>query len=223
MLFVLGHSLSVHKIYFVSKFSVMPFFLNEPGYTPRRIVRAKRPSRKTRLNRQLALRTPEVKDCVVQRTIAQLDNNAITSAPIFENILQGSAGNQRVGDRIRVLSIEVAGRAMGDVNNSTFTFVCPKIATRTPLLTDFTGTTGTLYDLSRGWVLMHFVRDSGSLNCLQTMKKTFPKGMLVTYDPDVGETTQVVTENEVYATNVNRTGVNVTNISYSIRIRYVDA
>jgi len=202
----------------------MPFFPADlAGYGPRRIVRAKRPSRKARLNRQLALRMPEVKDVTLQRTIAQLDNNSISSAPIFETILQGAAGNQRIGDRIRVLSIEIAGRPMGDVNNSTFTFVCPKIATRTPLLADFTNSVGTLYDTSRGWVLMHFVRDSGNLNALQTMKKTFPKGMLVTYDPDIGETTQVVTQNEVYAVNVNRTGVNVTNISYAIRIRYVDA
>lgn len=202
----------------------MPFFPADlSGYGPRRVVRAKRPTRKARLNRQLALRTPEVKDVTLQRTIAQLDNGSITSAPIFETILQGAAGNQRIGDRIRVLSIEIAGRPMGDVNNSTFTFVCPKIATRTPVLGDFTNAVGTLYDTSRGWVLMHFVRDSGNLNALQTMKKTFPKGMLVTYDPDIGETAQVVTQNEVYAVNVNRTGVNVTNISYSIRIRYVDA
>lgn len=202
----------------------MPFFPADlSGYGPRRVVRAKRPTRKARLNRQLALRMPEVKDVTLQRTIAQLDNNSITSAPIFETILQGAAGNQRIGDRIRVLSIEISGRPMGDVNNSTFTFVCPKIATRTPVLGDFTSAVGTLYDTSRGWVLMHFVRDSGNLNALQTMKKTFPKGMLVTYDPDIGETAQVVTQNEVYAVNVNRTGVNVTNISYSIRIRYVDA
>jgi len=202
----------------------MPFFPADlSGYGPRRVVRAKRPSRKTRLNRQLALRTPEIKDVTLSRSIAQLDNGAITSAPIFEEILQGTAGNQRVGDRIRVLSIEISGRPMGEVNNSTFTFICPKIATRTPLLTDFTPAVGTLYDTSRGWVVMHFVRDSGSINALQTMKKTFPKGMLVTYDPDILEGPQVVTQNEVYAVNINRTGVNVTAISYSIRIRYVDA
>jgi len=202
----------------------MPFFPADlSGYGPRRVVRAKRPSRKTRLNRQLALRTPEVKDVTLSRVIAQLDNGGITSAPIFEQILQGTAGNQRIGDRIRVLSIEISGRPMGEVNNSTFTFICPKIATRTPVLDDFTPAVGTLYDLSRGWVVMHFVRDSGSINALQTMKKTFPKGMLVTYDPDILEGAQVVTQNEVYAVNVNRTGVNVTAISYSIRIRYVDA
>jgi len=202
----------------------MPFFPADlVNYGPRRVVRAKRPSRKTRLNRQLALRTPEIKDVTLSRVIAQLDNGAITSAPIFEQIAQGTAGNQRVGDRIRVLSIEISGRPMGEVNNSTFAFIRPKIATRTPVLTDFTPAVGTLYDTSRGWVVMHFVRDSGSINALQTMKKTFSKGMLVTYDPDILEGPQVVTQNEVYATNINRTGVNVTAISYSIRIRYVDA
>jgi len=202
----------------------MPFFPADlSGYGPRRVVRAKRPSRKTRLNRQLALRTPEIKDITLSRSIAQLDNGGITSSPIFETIVQGNAGNQRVGDRIRVLSIEISGRPMGEVNNSTFTFICPKLSSRTPLLGDFTPAVGTLYDTSRGWVVMHFVRDSGSINALQTMKKTFPKGMLVTYDPDILEGTQTVTQNEVYAVNVNRTGVNVTAISYSIRIRYVDA
>lgn len=178
---------------------------------------------KAKLSRSLALRTPEVKDIILNRTIAQLDNNSITSAPLFEQILQGATGIQRVGDRIRVLSIEISGRAMGDVNNSTCALICPKISTRTPLITDFTNAVGTLYDTTRGWVVMHFVRDSGNLNILNTKRYTFPKGMLVTYDPDVGETTQVVTQNEVYVSNINRTGVNVTNISYSIRIRYVDA
>jgi len=202
----------------------MPFFPHQLGSSgSRRIVRAKRPTRKARLNRQLALRTPEVKDVTLNRTIAQLDNNSSSCLPIFETILQGAAGNQRIGDRIRVLSIEISGRAMGDVNNSVFQFVCPNISTRTPALSDFTSAVGNLYDLSRGWVVMYFLRDSGSLNALQTMKKTFAKGMLVTYDPDIGESTQVVTKNEVYACNINRTGVNVTNISYSIRIRYVDA
>jgi hypothetical protein len=164
----------------------MPFFPADlSGYGPRRVVRAKRPSRKTRLNRQLALRTPEIKDITLSRSIAQLDNGAITSSPIFETIVQGNAGNQRIGDRIRVLSIEISGRPMGEVNNSTFTFICPKLSSRTPLLGDFTPAVGTLYDTSRGWVVMHFVRDSGSINALQTMKKTFPKGMLVTYDPDI--------------------------------------
>jgi len=178
---------------------------------------------KAKLSRALVLRTPEVKDITLNRTVAQLDNNSITSSPLFEQILQGAAGNQRVGDRIRVLSIEISGRAMGDVNNATCALICPKIATRTPVLTDFTNAVGTLYDTTRGWVVMHFVRDSGSLNVLQRARYNFPKGMLVTYDPDIGETAQVVTQNEVYVTQINRTGVNVTNLSYSIRIRYVDA
>lgn len=190
------------------------------GYVP---PSKRRRSSKARMGRALALRMPEIKDITLSRSIAQLDNGAITAAPLFENILQGAAGNQRVGDRIRILSVEISGRAMGDVNNATCTLVCPKIATRTPALADFTPVTGTLYDTTRGWSLMHFVRDSGSLNTLQTNRYTFPKGMLVTYDPDIGETTQVVIQNEVYVCQINRTGVNVTNISYSIRIRYVDA
>jgi len=167
-----------------------------------------------------SLRKPEVKDLVIAKNVAQLDNGNIDTAPIFDLITLGASGAQRIGDQIRVLSIEVAGRAMGEVNNASFVLVCPNEATRVPLLTDFADRPGNLMDLSHGWVLMHHIRDSGSLNCLQVEKYTFPKGMIVKYDRRTDISRAI--KNQVYSCTINTTGANVTAISYSIRIRYVD-
>lgn len=193
----------------------------QAGYMP---PSKRRRTSKARLTRQLALRKPEVKDVIFSRAIAQLDNNSITSASLFSGILQGPSGSNRIGDRIRVLSITVSGRPFGDINNSTFALICPNRADRTPQLADFGPQTGTLYDLSNGWVLMHKLRDGASLQVLQEETVKFPMGMLVHYDqPSESEPDGAVSKNNVFATHVNRTGTNVTNINFCVRIRFVDA
>lgn len=205
----------------------MPFFPDQlAGYGPRRMVRARRPSRKAKLTRQLALRKPEVKDVVLVRSIAQVNNGSVNASGLFQAIQQGTLGSNRVGDQIRVLSIEVLGRVYGlQALDMTFSLVRPNQAQRTPLLTDWSSAIGGQYDLSRGWVLHHSFRDSQTNNVIYEPKKiTFPQGMLVKYDPPTeSEPDALPNKNEVYACHVNNTGTNAITISYSIRIRFVDA
>lgn len=179
---------------------------------------------KPKLTRQLALRTPEIKDIVLNRTIAQLNNNAIDSAGIFVAITQGISGGTRIGDQIRVLSIEVAGRVYGQTAlDSTFALIRPNDASRAPELSDFGTTIGGFYDHSHGWVVHESFRDAQTNNVMQKQLFTFPLGMIVKYTLPTEAEESVPNKNEIYAVHLNRTGTNNTVISYSIRVRYVDA
>lgn len=191
----------------------------QSGYMPP----SKRVRREARVNRRLILNKPEIKDIVLNQTIAQLNNGDINATSIFNLILQGAGSSKRVGDKIRVLSITVSGRPFGDVNNASFHMVVPNRATVAPTTADFGSTVGGLYGDSNGWSLMHYMRDTGARNVINVTKR-FPLGMLVHYDqPSEAEPDGICTKNAVWAAIVNRTGSNVTNISYSIRIRYTDA
>ena len=181
-------------------------------------------SAKSKLTRALALRTPEIKDVVLVRNIAQLNNLDINASGVFAAIEQGPLGSNRIGDRIRVLSIEVCGRVWGLEGVSTFSMVCPKDASRPPLLTDYGAAIGGQYDLSRGWSLHHSLRDPAALAVLQeTNVFKFPLGMVVCYNPPSEGDPNSVNKNEVYACHINRTGANTTGISYTIRVKFVDA
>jgi len=101
--------------------------------------------------------------------------------------------------------------------------VVPNDAKTPPAIEDFGTTVGGLYDTSKGWSMMHYLRDGANLQVLQNATYTFPKGMLVHYDPpDIQFPSGRVNKNQIYLVTNNRTGVNVTNISYSVRIRFVD-
>jgi len=180
----------------------------------------------SRLQQQLALRKPEVKDIVFSRTVAQVDNQNISVDGIFRNIDQGSTGNNRLGDQIRVLSIEICGRVYGvTALDSTFAIVRPNNAERVPERLDWSTAIGGLYENSRGWVLHHSIRDVQTNNALFTTKKiTFgATGMLVKYNPPTEANANLPNKNEVYMCHINNTGANVQNISYSVRVRFIDA
>lgn len=195
----------------------------QAGYMPP--SKRRRISPKAKLTRQLALRKPEVKDVVLNRSIASVATGAINADGIFKAISQGTSGSTRIGDQIRVLSIEISGRVYGlTAVDATFSVVRPNDATRTPLLTDFSSAIGGLYDLSRGWVLHHSFRDAQTNNVLQPTLIKFPLGMLVKYDPPTeAEPDARPNKNEVYMCHVNNTGQANVSISYSVRIRFVDA
>lgn len=192
------------------------------GYEPpaKRVKSSKR-----KFTRQLALRKPEVKDIVLVRSIQTQNNTTVNAEGLFKAIPHGTLGGQRLGDQIRVLSIEISGRVYGVGGiDSTFSVIRPNDATRTPLLTDFSSAIGGLYDLSRGWVLHHSFRDAQTNNVLQPTVINFPLGMVVKYDPPTEiEPNALPNKNEVFLCHVNNTGAVVNNISYSVRVRFVDA
>lgn len=193
----------------------------QAGYQPP----AKRSrSAKAKLNRSLTLRKPEVKDVVLTRTIDEVFAGDINAAGLFGAITQGVSGSTRIGDRIRVLSIEVCGNVFGTSGYPTFSVVCPNRADRVPLRADFGSSVGALYDHSNGWCLMHYIRDPFALNTLQKTTYTFPLGMVVHYDqPNEDEPLGNVSKNEVYLCHMPDPSNDGTQIKYNVRIRFVDA
>lgn len=185
------------------------------GYMP--------PSKRTRsyksVARSLVLNKPEVKDIVITQPTKQIDNNDIFTNNVLNLIEQGVSGSSRVGDRIRVLSIEVTGRLCGDAASGTVHIHVPNQAQRIPLLSDFSTGVGSLMDLSHGWEMGAFTRDPLKSQ-VGTIKYKFPKGMVVLYDRNSEESS--VIKNAILITHPNATGSNLTNINYSIRIRYTD-
>lgn len=107
----------------------------------------------------------------------------------------------------------------------TFSVVRPNLAQRTPVLTDWSSAIGGQYDVSRGWVLHHSFRDAQTNNVLYEPKVIkFPQGMLVKYEPpSEADPVGLPNKNEVYCCHVNNTGTNAISVSYSIRVRFVDA
>lgn len=193
----------------------------QAGYMPsskrRRISKAK-------LTRSLVLAKPEVKDIVFNRVINLVDAGQISAAGIFGGITQGVLNSNRIGDRIRVLSVEVCGNVFGSNGSLTFSAVCPNRADREPERADFGGTVGALYDHSNGWELMHFIRDPASLATLQKTTYKFPLGMVVHYDqPSELEPNGQVSKNEVYFCHIPDPSNDGLDIKYTVRIRFVDA
>lgn len=179
---------------------------------------------KAKLTRALALAKPEVKDLVLSESAAQVNNGTITTKAILDEITPGVGQGQRVGLRIRILSIQISGRPWGDVNNPLFNLVVPNEAQEPPASADYGTTVGGFYDTNKGWTMYHKMRDGANLQVEQDWTYKFPLGMIVHYDPP-SETFPDgrVNKNQIYAVLNNRTGANATNISYSIRIRYTDA
>lgn len=178
---------------------------------------------KPSINKTLALRKPEVKDVVFSRSISSIDAGDINAAGLFNGITQGVKNSNRIGDRIRVLSIEVCGNVFGTSGFSTFSVVCPNRADRVPEAADFGTQIGKLYDSSNGWNLMHYVRDPGSLLALQKTSYRFPLGMVVHYDqPSEAEPNGFVSKNEVYMCHLAPPLDDANDISYTVRVRFVD-
>jgi len=194
----------------------------QAGYGPRKRRKIARPT----LTRALAMRKPEVKDVVLSRNLPDLDSlpeGNISALPLFSNIVQGNGNTNRIGDKIRVLSIEIAGAVAGAASSSLCTLVCPNNAQRDPKITDFGSQIGNHYDLSHGWELYRFIRDAAGLTIEQGFKYTFPLGMVVSYEPPSEEFPFGITsKNEVYACHVNSTNTDINGINYTIRIRFVD-
>lgn len=178
-----------------------------------------------KLQRRVILNKPEVKDIVLSYGLpAALAPNTIATNNIFNRIEPGTGQGNRIGNKIRVLSIEIAGRPFGLENNGDFYLIRPNDASDAPSLPDFGTTIGALYDLTQGWPIYHVTRDGANLSVVQPKRINFPMGMVVTYaPPNIDNPSGYVNKNAVYAASLNRTGQNLIGVSYSIRVRFTDA
>jgi hypothetical protein len=164
------------------------------------------------LTRALALRKPEIKEYIAERTIAQLDNGSI-SQTLITAIDQGAAFNERIGDKIKVLSIEVAGHVGAEAPNWGLMY-CPKNNSQVSS-SDIIGTAQGYLPANYGWTLNTF-SGVGEQRIFH-WKYSFPLGMDVHWNSDA-----VIQRNPVYLCFGNYSGTNVTKIAATFRVRYVD-
>lgn len=159
---------------------------------------------------------PEVKELLIPFTVPQVDNNTVVNV-LATPINQGVAGNQRVGNRVKLLSIEVTGQ----LDFGSMLLVCPKNSSEPPLISQFSNGKVPFFDADRGWTLMGFSPGAlGNVNTIMDygqLVKKFPRGMNLEYDANIP------TKNALFLCFVNRTGVNITGISGNIRLRFVDS
>jgi hypothetical protein len=162
---------------------------------------------------------PEVKELILPISVAQV-NNGTVSVTLVTQITQGTGGNQRIGNRCKLLSIEMTGRLAGLGADASALLVVPKNSILSPDLANFSDGVAPCYDADRGWTIMGFTPGSKGANTLIDYGDkvyTFTNGMHVQFDGGNP------VKNAVFLCIVNRTGTNVTGISGNIRMRFTDA
>lgn len=169
------------------------------------------------IKRKLKVLEPEMKYMVHGVQIAQLNNASLQQLNLTDLITQGTSKSQRVGDQIRIWKIVVSGNPTGNTNLGDA--MVYRLQSATPAaITNFTNTVGALLDPSIGksvWKLAN--QGNGASSCNIYHVKRFPSGLLVQYDAAVTK------RNPLYYLNINNSGANITNISYSIAVWYTDA
>lgn len=157
---------------------------------------------------------PEVKELLLPFNIAQI-NNLGFQAVLCTDIVQGTSANNRLGNRVKLLSIEITAKN----EFASMLVVCPKNAFIAPTAANFSLSVAPFYDADQGWTLMSWQPDFPNSTVVQygALKKKFPNGMDVQWDGTSA------CKNHIYLCFYNRSGSNAVNISGTIRLRYVDA
>lgn len=171
--------------------------------------------------------TPEVKELLFTvNDNSNLLNQAILITNLTSGITQGVAGNQRIGNRIKLLSIEITGRACGNQRCDGY-IVCPKNSFTAPTQANFSLSAGARYDADVGWTIMQFAPFTGNMKG-NAFNDWFPPGMLHykwTNGMEVQYDAANSTKNAVFMVIRNGTGLNLNaiDVSCTVRLRFVDA
>ena len=181
-----------------------------------------RPFKRTRaasLSRALAVRKPELKETLI-RINAAINNGNIQVAPL--TIARGDQSYQRIGDSVRIMSVEVIGYPAGQFSTGGVTtmIVCSKNS-QPPQAPHFTSGSGSFYDMNKGWTLCQFQplsSDGGGNNgcALGSFSKHFKMGMIQDYSDDVPQ------KNALWFILSNFTGAGIVGQDCHVRIRYYD-
>ena len=181
-----------------------------------------RPFKRTRaasLSRALAIRKPELKEQYF-RINAAVNNGNIQVVPL--TIQRGDQSYQRIGDSIRIMSVDVLGYPAGQFANggATTMIVCSKNS-QPPVPTHFTAGSGCFYDINKGWTLCQYQplsADGGGNNgcALGAFSYKFKMGMVSEYSDDVPQ------KNALWFILSNFTGAGIVGQDCHVRIRYYD-
>jgi len=183
-----------------------------------------RPFKRTKyasLSRAIAVRKPELKETYFRV------NGAVPAGTLKYVLLwttRGLTSTNRVGDSIRIMSIDVMGYPCGTSGDNNAVpaalLIRPKNG-EIPLPAHFTAGLGTFYDYNRGWTLDTFTPQSsdsgGGQGCAAgEFGWKYKTGMVQETSDDV------VVKNAVYFVLNNNTASEILGVDATIRMRYYD-
>lgn len=153
--------------------------------------------------------------CDIPINITSLATNDIFSNNIFESILPGTGENQRVGNEVRIKSIEVTFQPEAQPALDVY-LVRPDSGTVIPITGHFSGTQGGRYKDNEGWEIKHWLLGGSNSNSFYSIddRVSFKYPMKVKYDGNF------VRLNTVYFAVTNHTGATVNNLNGNIRVRF---
>ena len=183
-----------------------------------------RPFKRTKaasISRALTIRKPELKETYFRV------NGSVPPGQLKYVLLwctRGLTSTNRVGDSIRIMSIDVMGYPCGASADNNF--VPPALLVRPkngeiPLPAHFTAGLGTFYDFNRGWTLDTFTAQStdsggGGACALGQFGWKYKTGMVQEVTDDV------VVKNAIYYVLNNNTASEILGLDATIRMRYYD-
>jgi len=169
------------------------------------------------LKKKMALRAPELKVMVVAREIAQLDNDALSQIVLTDAIIQGTGNGERIGERIKIMKIELTGNFMGSENADCLLVKC--VSATAPQLADFSSAQGSQCNNAIARTIWRATRSTpgGPTNDSYTVSFG-SSGLLVEYV----DGTTATKRNPLNMCNINRSGNNSLLISWTARIWYYD-
>jgi len=190
-------------------------------YRKRGVPRGKTLNHKvSALQRKVALISPEVKNKDITVTGASIVDGGKLAYSMFDAIAAGTGVDQRVGENIKVVAIEIRGNVWGSQAAAGVDcyIVRPKDSTRIPAYADFQPTIGGFYDRSYGHTLYHELaqRTNNQYNFLN-YKRNFHNGINAEY------LATTCSKGDLYFVLKNDSGATTTGIEFAIRVWYYDA
>ena len=173
------------------------------------------------LQRKVALIQPEIKSKDIAITGASVADAAVISTALMAGIAEGTGNDERTGETIKVMSIEVRGNVWGSraVNGVDFYVLKFKDPGNSPIYANFIPVIGGHYKTDLAYEMYHEMaqRSVNQYNFLN-YKKRFHNGLRVEYDA-----AGAVKRGEIQLAVKNDSGGASTGIEYSIRVWYYDA
>lgn len=175
-------------------------------------------SKYKRLARRVTAISPEVKIITYSSVLADIGNNAAAGIDLFTPIIEGTGDNERIGDKIKVKSIEVRG-IHSDNNDKVDLYLVNPHDLGTPAVGDFVGTVGGHYFKNKGTEIYHKGPTTGSsVNDVCAIRKYFSKYPLGVHYTSA----DVPDKNRYWLIIINRSGI-VFTANLSVKIKYIDA
>lgn len=173
-----------------------------------------------KLEKKMALKTPELK--YIDTFVGTVVNTGTVQSISICDIGQGTANGERVGNKVKVVRIQVRGTIINDRSVPYFpTFhIWQSKSNSNPTTGDFPGLDGNVIDARKyvEWFYHAPFTDAENSGNSCTGQVRFPNGLIVHYD---GSATTAQVRNKLGYTIVNSSGTNQTP-SLVIRVWYYD-